>query len=104
MYEEDSPSPVQVEAVNISLGGIKFFSNTPIPIFTLLTIRLIHKEGDKPTITIKGKVVRTEMIDVGLPEKSYGIAVKFSEEDSSAYRELMDSLPQSSDTSENSRL
>lgn len=90
-------SPVQLEALNISLGGLKFHSNKKIAIFNEVSIRLVDKEGRASPLTLSGKVIRVEETDVGLEEKTFGMAIEFSELHSETKQKLstiLTSLPQ----------
>lgn len=78
MSKDLASSPLQLEAQNISLGGMRILSNQKIPIFTQVSIQLLDKEGKKPPLPMEGKVVRVDETDLGLDEKTFGMAVEFS--------------------------
>jgi hypothetical protein len=69
---------LQLEAQNISLGGMRILSNKKIPIFTTVVVQLLDKEGKKPPLPLSGKVVRVDETDLGLDEKTFGMAVEFT--------------------------
>jgi len=77
--EEAAPPErsLRVEARDISLCGMKFFSNRKIPVFTAVQFSLFGKQDGREVATISGKVVRLEEIDTGHGEKTYGIALEF---------------------------
>lgn len=80
LKQEHAPqSPMQLEALNISLGGIKFRSNRKIGIFEEVRIQLLHEKFDHDPITVSGRVVRVDETDIGVSEKNYGMAVQFDE-------------------------
>ena len=72
------PIALQLEAQNISLGGMRILSNKKIPIFTSVSIQLLDKDGKRPPIHLEGKVVRVDETDIGLDEKTFGMAVEFT--------------------------
>jgi hypothetical protein len=69
--------PLRLNATNISRSGLKFQSNSKIPLFEQVQIALFDKSSGKELATLFGKVVRVEEVDTGLGEKTYGIAVEF---------------------------
>lgn len=78
-FEENRP--LRVEAKNISQGGIKFFSNHKLPLFSVVEIALYEKATGKELAQAHGKVIRLEEIDTGQGEKTYGIALEFQNSD-----------------------
>lgn len=76
--DELSISPLQLEAQNISLGGMRFLANKKIPIFTKLSLQLLDKTGKKPPLALEGKVIRVDETDIGLAEKTFGMAIQFN--------------------------
>lgn len=72
-------TPLRLEPQNLSLNGMKFLSNQKSPLFSMLEVQFFHAESGAVLTKAKGKVVRLEEIDTGLPEKIYGIALTFSE-------------------------
>ena len=85
-------TPLQLEAQNISLGGMRILSNKKIPIFTPVSIQLLDKEGKKPPVPVDGKVVRVDETDVGLDEKTFGMAVEFTKLPDKTLKILEDAL------------
>ncbi len=80
LKEEHIPqSPLQLEAQNISIGGLKFRSNRKIGIFDEVSVQLLHRDSTDDPITISGKVVRVDETDIGVSEKNYGMAVQFED-------------------------
>lgn len=75
--EELAASPLQLEAQNISLGGLRFLANKKIPIFAKVTIQLLDKDGKKPPLSAQGKVIRVDETDIGLEEKTFGMTIQF---------------------------
>jgi len=76
--DELAMSPLQLEAQNISLGGLRFLANKKIAIFSKVSIQLLDKEGKKTPITAQGKVVRVDETDLGLEEKTFGMSIEFT--------------------------
>jgi len=70
--------PMRVEARNISRGGLKFVSNRKISLFEQVQVVLFEKKTGKEVVTLLGKVVRVEEVDIGTGERTYGIAVEFN--------------------------
>lgn len=70
--------PVRVEARNISRGGFKFSSNHRVPLFSELEIVLLDKKDGREVATLTGKVVRLEEVDIGVGERTYGIALELT--------------------------
>lgn len=70
--------PMRVEARNISKDGLKFVSNRKIPLFEQVQVVLFEKKTGKEVVTLLGKVVRVEEVDIGTGESTYGIAVEFN--------------------------
>lgn len=70
-------NPAQLEAQNISLGGLKFNSNHKIAVFREVKIRLLDRRGLIEPIQVKARVIRVEETDLGLDEKTFGMAVSF---------------------------
>jgi hypothetical protein len=74
----DQESPTRLEARNISRHGMKFYSNRKIPLFEQTIISLFEKKTGNLVAEITSKVVRLEEIDIGVGERTYGIAVEFT--------------------------
>jgi c-di-GMP-binding flagellar brake protein YcgR len=71
--------PVRLEGRNLSRGGIKFASNRRISLFAPVRISFFDKTNGQEAAVVTGKVVRVEEVDTGHGERTYGIAVQFSE-------------------------
>jgi hypothetical protein len=76
-FEEERP--LRVEAKNISQGGLKFFSNHKISLFSLVEVSVFEKCSGKELAQATGKVIRLEEIDTGRGEKTFGIALEFQD-------------------------
>lgn len=78
LQEQQAPQdPFRLEAKNISLGGLKFLCNRKIPLFETLQVHLFDQKEKGEPIKLMAKVIRVEEIDIGLAEKTYGLAAKF---------------------------
>ncbi len=73
--EQDAPT--RIEARNISRNGVKFYSNRRIPLFEQVNLSFYEKKSGNLVAEILAKVVRLEEIDIGVGERTYGIAVEF---------------------------
>ncbi len=69
--------PTRIEARNISRHGVKFYSNRRIPLFEQINVSFYEKKSGNLVAEILAKVVRLEEIDIGVGERTYGIAVEF---------------------------
>lgn len=73
----ESDAAIRVEARNISRHGIKFYSNRKIPLFDQVNLSFFEKKTGTLLAEVLSKVVRLEEIDIGVGERTYGIAVEF---------------------------
>jgi hypothetical protein len=73
----EQDSPIRIEARNISLHGLKFYSNRRIPLFEQVNLSFYEKKSGNLVADILAKVVRLEEIDIGVGERTYGISVEF---------------------------
>ena len=80
--------PLRVEARDISRCGMKFFSNRKIALFEQVYVTLYGKADGRLLASLAGKVVRLEDIDTGVGERTYGIALDFSEGTEALHRLL----------------
>jgi hypothetical protein len=71
--------PLRVEARNVSRGGMKFVCNRRFALFETLQVDFLEKPSGKPLPPVMGKVVRVEEVDTGYGERTYGIAMEFTE-------------------------
>ncbi|MGZ3693283.1 MAG: PilZ domain-containing protein [Bdellovibrionota bacterium] len=71
--------PLRVEARNIGAGGVKFMSNLRIPVFSIVEISLFESKTGKLLLNAPGKVIRVEEVDTGQGEKTFGMAIEFTE-------------------------
>jgi hypothetical protein len=86
-WQEDKP--LRLEAKNLSLGGLKFQSNRRIPLFEEVQVVIFAKSDGKELSRVRGRVVRLEEVDTGFGEKSYGIALAFTQEEGSRLAALL---------------
>jgi hypothetical protein len=86
-------TPLRLEARNVSLGGLKFFSNYKFPLFEKLQIALFEKGSRGDPIELKGHIVRVEETDTGQAEKIYGLAIEFQSVESADLQRLTKGLP-----------
>lgn len=82
---------LRVEARNIGAGGMKFVSNHRIPVFSAVEISLFETDSGKELLKVNGKVVRLEEVDMGQGEKTYGMALEFT--DPEPLRQLFEKTP-----------
>ena len=69
--------PIQLEARNISLGGIFFRSNYQYNVFEEVDIQLLSKIKGALPVYIHGRVTRISETDTGQAEKNYSMALEF---------------------------
>lgn len=86
-------TPLRLEARNVSMGGIKFFSNYKFPLFEKLQMSLFDKDSKGEPIHLNGQIVRVEETDTGQKEKIYGLAVEFKSVDGVELARLAKALP-----------